>query len=71
MTPRPPMRTSPPPPLVQLTEKVVEAVPPAGTETVRGFAPPTAQFPATPLSATERSPDATPVKVTLPLAAIA
>ena len=44
-------------------------VPPAGTVTVRGFAPPTVQLEATPDSASEWSPDG-PVKVTLPLVAI-
>jgi len=37
----------------QLTENVVLAVPPAGTVTVRGFAPLTVQFVATPVSAIE------------------
>ena len=37
----------------QLTENVVVVVPPAGTVTVRGFAPLTAQFAATPVSAIE------------------
>ena len=38
---------------VQLTAKVVVAVAPAGTLTVRGFAPPTLQFAATPVKAIE------------------
>src|SRR5439155_18664845 len=37
----------------QLIENVVLAVPPAGTDTVRGVAPLTVQFLATPLSAIE------------------
>ena len=37
---------------LQLTENVVEPVPPAGTVTVRGLSPLTLQFPATPESAT-------------------
>ena len=45
------------------------AVPPAGTVTVRGFAPLTVQFEATPDSAIEWSP-AGPVNVTLPFVAI-
>ena len=53
----------------QLTAKVVVAVPPAGTVTVRGFAPLTVQFEATPDSAIEWSP-AGPVNVTLPFVAI-
>src|SRR5207244_11514664 len=59
----------PPPVAAQVTEKVVVVVPPAGTVTVRGFAPPTVQLEATPDSASEWSPDG-PVKVTLPLVAI-
>ena len=59
----------PPPVAAQVTEKVVVAVPPDGTVTVRGFAPPTEQLEATPDSASEWSPEG-PVKVTLPLVAI-
>ena len=43
----------PPPLAAQLTENVVDAVPPDGTVTVCGFAPLTVQFDATPESATE------------------
>jgi hypothetical protein len=53
----------------QLTENVVDVEPPEGTVTVRGLAPLTVQFDATPVSATEWSP-AGPVNVTLPLAGI-
>src|SRR5207237_10533324 len=55
-TSTPPPPPPPPPVVAQLTEKVVVAVPPDGTVTVRGFAPLTAQFAARPESATVCSP---------------
>ena len=51
------------------TEKLVVAVPSAGTVTVLGFAPLTVQFEGTPESATGLSPAGT-VKVTLPFVVI-
>src|SRR3989442_2599227 len=53
---------------LHVTAKVVVAVPPAGTVTVRGFAPLTVLFEATPHSAIEWSP-AGPVDLTLPVGA--
>ena len=54
----------------QLMEKEVDAVPPAGTLTVRGLLPLTEQFDATPESATEWLPAERPLNVTLPFAPI-
>ena len=54
---------------LHVTANVVVAVPPAGTVTVRGFAPPTTQFAATPDSATGCAPAAT-ATVTLPFVTI-
>src|SRR3989442_10619643 len=54
---------------LHVTAKVVVAVPPAGTVTVRGFAPLTVQFQATPDSAIEWSPPR-PGNVTPPLGAV-
>src|SRR5205807_8641273 len=59
----------PPPVAAQLTEKVVLVVPPDGTVTVRGFAPLTLQFDATPASARVWSPEG-PVPVPLALVPI-
>src|SRR5207253_586850 len=59
----------PPPVAAQLTEKVVVVVPPDGTVTVRGFAPLTLQFDATPDSASAWA-HAGPVNVTLAFVAI-
>lgn len=53
MAPRPSTAVPPPPPAAsQVTEKVVWPRPPAGTVTVRGFAPLTVQWPGTSLSVT-------------------
>ena len=49
---------------VQLTENAVDAVAPAVTDTVRGLAPPTVQFDATPESSTELLPAGSPENVT-------
>src|SRR5437868_6154672 len=51
----------------QLTENDVEAVPPAGTLTVRDVPPLTEQLLATPDRTTEWLPEESPLKVTLPL----
>ena len=50
---------------LQLTVNVVEAVPPAVTETVRGLAPLTVQFDATAERVTEWPPAVSPVMVAL------
>ncbi len=55
----------------QLTEKLVVAVPPDGTLTVRDVPPLTVQFPATPDSTTVWLPAESPLNVTLPFAGIA
>jgi len=52
---------------VQLTEKLVEAVLPASTVTVRGFCPSTEQLDLMPESSTEWSPSERPEKVAVPL----
>ena len=54
----------------QLTENDVEAVPPAGTLTLREVPPLTEQFDATPDSCTEWLPADNPLNVTLPLVPI-
>src|SRR5438105_9624590 len=55
----------------QLMENDVEAVPPAGTLTVRDVPPLTEQLLATPDRTTEWLPEESPLKVTLPLMPIA
>src|SRR5947208_45521 len=49
---------------VHVMVNVVEAVPPAGTLTLRGFGAVTVQLAATPLSSTWWSPVGSPLKVT-------
>ena len=50
----------------QLTSNPVDADPPFGTFTSRGFCPSTLQLPATPVSSTEWVPAASPLNVTVP-----
>ena len=54
----------------QPTENDVEAVPPAGTSTLRDVPPLTEQFDATPERATVWFPAESPLNVTLPLVPI-